>query len=164
MVSILDCHWNVGNGWIWIEPWGGLWAFSLSQGNLSLFVWAWPNESNGGKERWAFDLFVAAAPWELAEINALFSWRNEWLCLTSFVKPWGNSLPLFIDSWKGAHGVEWTFLWKPGTRKIRPQFNTEEFGNSPQRRRWFLMLTLELLKFGASVYWTMQGLSQLCYK
>lgn len=31
------------------------------------------NESNGGGERWAFDLFVAAAPWELAEINALFS-------------------------------------------------------------------------------------------
>lgn len=49
------------------------WALSLSQGNLSLFVWAGPNESNGGKERWAFDLFVAAAPWELAEINALFS-------------------------------------------------------------------------------------------
>jgi len=41
------------------------------------------------ERRWVFDPFVVAAPWEFAEINALFSWRNEWLCLTSFVKLWG---------------------------------------------------------------------------
>lgn len=48
-------------------------ALSWSQGDLSQFVWAGPNESLGGRERWAFDLFVPAAPWELTEINALFS-------------------------------------------------------------------------------------------
>lgn len=48
-------------------------ALSWSQGDLSQFVWAGPIESFGGKERWDFDLFVPAAPWELTEINALFS-------------------------------------------------------------------------------------------
>lgn len=42
-----------------------------------------------GGQGGVFDLFVGAAPWEFAEINALFSWRNEWLCLTSFVKRLG---------------------------------------------------------------------------
>lgn len=79
-------------------------ALSWSQGDLSQFVWAGPNESFGGRERQAFDLFVSAAPWELAEINALFSWRNEWLCLTSFVKLQGIHCLCLLTAERGHMG------------------------------------------------------------
>lgn len=92
-------------------------AQARSSGDLSLLLSAWPAKASQ-ERRWVFDLFVVAAPWEFAEINALLSWRNEWLCLTSFVKCLGNSPLLFIDSWKGAHGAEWVLLGKQNRAEL----------------------------------------------
>lgn len=47
-------------------------AGAHSSGNLSLLLLARPAKA-GQERRWVFDLFVVAAPWEFAEINALFS-------------------------------------------------------------------------------------------
>lgn len=43
-----------------------------SSGNLLLLLSAQPAKARQ-ERRWVFDLFVVAAPWEFAEINALFS-------------------------------------------------------------------------------------------
>lgn len=46
-------------------------ARARASGNLSLLLSAGLAKARQ-ERRWVFDLFVVAAPWEFAEINALF--------------------------------------------------------------------------------------------